>query len=242
MAFTIPCGNFLKFTVTGLPVLVLLFATKAEGLGQPPSNVRQRASTTYQINRRHTGAIEVPGLEPPLFVKWSVNLNASVSYQLIAEGKVFVLAGPDPSQNVNLYALDGRTGSILWGPIAFSLASSFPWAAAAYENGKVFVVPYEATGYGGLFAYAADTGTLLWETVLAGQYAFSSPPSAFDGIVYTSGQGERRHGLGGARNGWADPLDHALARHQLIPRCHWKRSLFFGMRLRRPLQSEDRCC
>ena len=72
-------------------------------------------AVTYQINAHHTGAISTPKLVPPLKTKWSVDLGASVSYPLIAEGKVFVIAGA--IGQVNLYALDASTGSTLWGPV-----------------------------------------------------------------------------------------------------------------------------
>lgn len=148
------------------------------------------SSVTYQINPAHTGAVQIKGLNPPLVVKWSVNLGAPVSYPLIASGRVFVLAGPDSLSHVNLYALDGKTGAIVWGPVLIP-EGAFSWAAAAYDQGSIFVVPDESNpfGEGAMFAFDASTGNQLWSATLSGQYLFSSPPTAVGGRVYTGGAG-----------------------------------------------------
>jgi len=151
--------------------------------------VRSR-SVAYQINPRHTGATDAPEITPPLQVKWSVNLNTTVSYPLIAEGKVFVLAGQGSSGNVSLYALDAQTGGTIWGPILIPQEFYNGWGAAAYENGKIFVIPEVYAGAGTMTAFSAADGSILWQAILSGQYQFSSPPTAYGGIVYTSGQGE----------------------------------------------------
>jgi outer membrane protein assembly factor BamB len=122
---------------------------------------------------------------------WSVNLQATVSYPLIAGGKIFVLAGDSNAGSDSLYALDARTGSTLWGPVVVP-NGVYWWAAAAYDNGTVFVVPDSSSpfGAGAMFAYSGATGQLLWSTTLTTQYLYSSPPTALNGIVYTAGAGE----------------------------------------------------
>jgi outer membrane protein assembly factor BamB len=147
-------------------------------------------AVTYQINARHTGEIGTPGLIPPLQIKWSVDLGATVSYPLIAEGKVFVIAGPNSSAQVNLYALDASSGSILWGPVLIP-EGAYWWAAAAYDNGMVFVVPNTTSGFsnGELLAYRTSDGSLLWTANLTGQYFFTAPPTVGNGFVYTGGAG-----------------------------------------------------
>jgi outer membrane protein assembly factor BamB len=148
-------------------------------------------AVTFQINARHTGAIITPSLLPPLTVKWSVDLGAAASYPLIAEKKVFVLAGDSTAGDVNLYALDINTGGTVWGPILIPVEASFFWAAATYDNGMIFVVPGAVSGLtsGALYAYDAKNGQQLWSTTLPGQVLFSSPPTARNGIVYTAGAG-----------------------------------------------------
>ncbi len=147
-------------------------------------------AVTYQINPVHTGNHSTPGLHPPLSILWSVNLQATVSYPLIAGGKVFVLAGDPNIGSISLYALDAQTGSMLWGPVLIPNAFYW-WAAAAYENGKVFVVPDTSSpfGAGAMLAYDAASGELLWTATLPSQYLYSSPPTALNGIVYTAGAG-----------------------------------------------------
>jgi outer membrane protein assembly factor BamB len=148
-------------------------------------------SVTYQINPTHTGAIKMAGLGWPLTVKWSVDLGAPVSYPLIACGRVFVLAGPDGLGDVNLYALDGQTGAVDWGPVLIP-EGTYWWAAAAYDRGKVFVVPDTSNpfGEGAMLAFDASTGHELWSVTLSGQYLFNSAPTAVNGVVYTGGAGE----------------------------------------------------
>src|SRR5271155_2165320 len=90
------------------------FSQAQEQIHQPASSPSCGGSVTYQINPAHTGAIQLAGLDPPLTVKWSVDLGAALSYPLIACGKVFVLVGPNNFDQVNLYALDAETGATIW--------------------------------------------------------------------------------------------------------------------------------
>jgi outer membrane protein assembly factor BamB len=147
-------------------------------------------AVTYQINPTHTGAHNTPGLYPPLNILWSVNLGATVSYPVLAGGNVFVLAGDSTVNTVSLYALDARTGVTLWGPVTIP-EGAYWWAAAAYDNGTVFVVPDATSGFssGAIFAYAASSGDLLWTATLPSQYLYNSPPTALNGIIYTAGAG-----------------------------------------------------
>jgi outer membrane protein assembly factor BamB len=147
-------------------------------------------AVTYQINPTHTGAHNTPGLHPPLSLLWSVDLGGMVSYPLIAGGKVFVIAGDSSIGNDSLYALDAKTGATLWGPIIIP-NGAYWWAAAAYDNGRVFVVPDATSGFssGAMYAYDAATGSLLWTATLPSQYLYNSPPTALNGIAYTAGAG-----------------------------------------------------
>jgi outer membrane protein assembly factor BamB len=61
----------------------------------------------------------------------------------------------------------------------------FPWSAHAYDHGKIFVVSYD----GLLRVFDAATGQTGWSTQLPGQYAFSAPPTAVNGVVYVGGAG-----------------------------------------------------
>ena len=144
-------------------------------------------SSTYQITTTHTGAIETKHLIPPLAVRWSVDLGGATSYPIVAGGRVFVIAGPvSPGAPSFLYGLDAQTGATSW-----SQPSPYgTWVGAAYENGMVYVVPASGAGLNGaMVAYSASTGNQIWSTTLANQSVFSSPPTAFNGMVYTGGSG-----------------------------------------------------
>ncbi len=148
------------------------------------------STVTYQINARHTGAISTPNLLPPLKIKWSVDLGATVGYPLIAGGMVYTITGPDSAGHVNLYGLDASSGVIVWGPVQIP-EGFYWWAAGAYDNGVLYIVPNTISGLssGEILAYNASDGQLIWSTLLPGQYFFTAPPTAGNGFVYTSGSG-----------------------------------------------------
>lgn len=168
--------------------LLLLLAFPA-GSAQTPQEGTKDLAVTYQINAVHTGAINTRGVRPPLKVKWSVDLGGTVGYPLIAENKVFVIAGPDRNEKVNLYALDAASGNVLWGPNVIPEGAYF-WAAAAYDSGMIFVIPNTIPGLssGEIIAYSSATGQTIWTSTL-GQYFFNAPPTAGNGMVYTGGAG-----------------------------------------------------
>jgi hypothetical protein len=146
-------------------------------------------AVTYQINTQHTGSIITPGLLPPLVVKWSVDLRANVSYPLIVGGKVYVVTGAKGASEIHLLALDARTGSTVWGPIAIPVLYS-DWAGLAYDNGMIFLVPGTTSITAGtMYAFDVTDGHQIWNTALPGETSFSSPPTAYNGIVYTGGAG-----------------------------------------------------
>jgi len=175
--------------MTRVCAFVFLSLALTASMSAQPAAVDE--AVTYQINPAHTGANNTKGLKPPLSILWSVDLHATVSYPLIAEGKIFVVAGDSNAGNDNLYALDAATGNTLWGPVVIP-NGAYWWAAAAYDNGTVFVVPDTSNpfGQGAMFAYDAATGSLLWSATLPFQYLYNSAPTALNGIVYTAGAGE----------------------------------------------------
>jgi outer membrane protein assembly factor BamB len=140
-------------------------------------------AVAYQENPAHSGAAQLPGLVPPLTLRWSINLGNSISYPLIAEGRVFVTVKNSSGPGTLLYALDETSGQTAWGPVA--LGGTYWWSNAAYDNGRVFVV----NDSGVLRAFDARTGVLLWSLPLPGQSMFSSPPTALQGSVFVSGAG-----------------------------------------------------
>ena len=145
-------------------------------------------AVAYQIDYAHSGfgTFGTP-ITFPAAPTWSVALAGEISYPLIAGGKVFVTTttpGTTASPyGTYLYALDKVTGAIVWGPVP--LSGTYFWSGHAYDNGKIFVVNYD----GLLKSFDANTGQAGWAVQLPNQYAFSSPPTAVNGIVYVGGAG-----------------------------------------------------
>lgn len=111
-----------------------------------------------------------------------VNFGRSISYPLIADGKVFVTVRNASGTGTTLYALDGANGAALW---SYSLGAYSAWSGACYENGRVFAL----NGDGVLRAFDGANGNLVWSGQLPGQYSFSAPPTVFQGVIYVSGAG-----------------------------------------------------
>ncbi len=135
-------------------------------------------ATAFQVNPQHNAAQHfnniVASTALPTSATWTASLGGTVSYPLIAAGRVFVTVG---STGVSkLYALNASTGAVLWGPI--SMAGT---AGATYDSGRVIVL----TNTGHLSAYDAGTGTQVWTTTLTGQFSFEAAPTALNGVVYT---------------------------------------------------------
>ena len=148
----------------------------------PPPPPPSDAAVAYQVNALHDGA-QSDSIAPPLAQTWAVDLGGPVSYPLIAQGDVYVTVPHTSGYGTNLYALDLATGAIKWGPV--DLGGTYFWSGATYDGGKVFTVNYD----GQMRAFDAGTGASVWTTQLPGQYAFSSPPTATNGVVYTGGAG-----------------------------------------------------
>jgi outer membrane protein assembly factor BamB len=143
-------------------------------------------ATAFQNDSRHDGRDTGDTFKPAtLHQAWSVNLNptsgtATVSYPLIAGGRVFVTVA-NSNGGDDLYALAATTGSVDW---FTPMASTYGWLGLTYDGGQVFV----QNGDGTLTAYDAASGHANWATA-PGQYMFSAPPTAHDGVLYASGAG-----------------------------------------------------
>ncbi|HZU58344.1 MAG TPA: PQQ-binding-like beta-propeller repeat protein [Actinocrinis sp.] len=113
--------------------------------------------------------------------KWSVTLDGSVSYPIIAAGKVFVTtANPGGNSGGQLYALDAATGKVVWGPVA--LSGTYYFFALAYDGGELFTNNFDGT----VTAFDPATGAQLWSTATV---YFSGEPVATGGVVYVYGSG-----------------------------------------------------
>jgi outer membrane protein assembly factor BamB len=144
-------------------------------------------AVAYQINAAHSGSTSLQNFNTPLRRRWSTNLGRTVSYPLIADGRVFVTVGDSNSRwdagagstsEKWLYALDANNGHLLWRkPIA-----GYYWRVnACYEAGRVFV----SDDNGVLTAYDAATGNTAWSQKVS--YWGLNPPTALNGIIYVDG-------------------------------------------------------
>ncbi|SCE36566.1 Outer membrane protein assembly factor BamB, contains PQQ-like beta-propeller repeat [Streptomyces sp. DvalAA-14] len=150
--------------------------------GAEPAQVG--VSTTYQINARHDGSVVDSGVgAPPLSQKWSRDLGGSVSYPIVAGGRVFATAVAPDGNGTVLYAVNAATGKNAWAPVA--LSGGYPWSALAYGGGRL----YAQNSDGVLTAFNPATGATIWTVALPGQYAFTSAPTFAGGVVYTGGAG-----------------------------------------------------
>jgi outer membrane protein assembly factor BamB len=163
-------------------VVALLCALAAPAAAAPrPAGPTE--AVAYQIGVSHDGFSGDTTIVPPLTLQWSRNFAGPVSYPLIAQGKVFVtVADNGGSYGTTLYALAQATGATLWSQ---PISGTYFWSNAAYDAGRVFVVNFD----GLMRAFDAASGTPEWSTQLPGQFAFSSPPTASGGVVYTGGAG-----------------------------------------------------
>lgn len=152
-------------------LIFLLFATTV--LAQPARN--------FQIDETHSGGTTVDHLTPPLKQRWVVDFGQSISYPLIADGRVFVTVRK-PTNGTTLFALDTMFGGVIW---SFDLGGNSQWSGTCYESGRVFAV----NGSGLLRAFDAATGSVVWSVQLPGQILFSAPPTVSNGVIYTSGAG-----------------------------------------------------
>ena len=164
-------GKALKRSAVFVAMLVALASAGPAASSAPAAPADQ--ATAYQSDPTHDGYIADAGLAAPLTQAWSITLPSNVSYPLIVDGTVFVTTGD------TLYAINQATGSTIW---SHATGGS---VGLTYDRGQVFVV---STG-GLLTAFDAATGSTSWSEQLPGQYSFSSPPTATNGIVYTGGAG-----------------------------------------------------
>jgi outer membrane protein assembly factor BamB len=172
--------------------LIALLAVCLSGAVLEPNRVAASTGTgdqavAYQSNITHSGGISGDILAPPLVKQWSrTDLGGTVSYPLIAGGKVFVtVQGPYGSSSSPpkwIYALDEATGATVW---SHSIGGTYGFVNAAYDSGTVYVLNFD----GLLQTFNAGTGAAGWSVQLTGQSSFTSPPTADNGTVYVVGSG-----------------------------------------------------
>ena len=134
----------------------------------------------FHIDPAHSGSQPNDTLTLPLLPMWSTTLSLTVSYALVAGGRVFVTVA-NTSDATDLFALDEASGAVLWGPRA--LGGQTAWSNAAYDNGRVFTVDAAGTAA----SWDAVTGDLAWSVPLGGTVQFITAPTAVGGVLYFVG-------------------------------------------------------
>jgi len=168
------------FRIVSALAALAVFTAPAGALGDGTfSPTNSKAAVAFQVDALHDGRTVATALHLPLHIKWTVDLGQPVSYPLLVDGRIFIIAGD------TLDALDARTGNVLWSQVT---PAAFGWVpGAAYENGKVFVVASYVGSGAAIFAFNERTGHQIWAQSLPGSTNFSSPPTVLNGIVYTGG-------------------------------------------------------
>lgn len=133
------------------------------GTVNPPTATAPDESVSHQVEPAHSGGQPSDALTPPLARIWSINLGGTVSYPLIAGGRVFVAVQPAGSVGPLLYGLDRATGRSIWGPV--SLSDVRGHVILAYDNGRVFATgpgPSVVSPMSVMHVFDAANGTEIW--------------------------------------------------------------------------------
>ncbi|MFZ0666874.1 MAG: PQQ-binding-like beta-propeller repeat protein [Acidimicrobiales bacterium] len=151
-------------------------------------------SVAYQIDPSHDGDQTLGKLPDGSLNKlWTVTLGqpgndgdqeaGDVSYPLIAGGLVFVTVEDSTSKGTVLYAINDKTGATVW---RHTLKASLNFSGITYDGGRVFALSND----GHVWAFDAASGQKEWSVKsLKDEWAFSAPPTAYDGVVYITGAG-----------------------------------------------------
>ena len=133
----------------------------------------------FQADPAHSGHQAGESFRPPLTRVWSRDLGATVSYPVIAEGRVFVTTSRHSDHAAALVALDAASGETLW---AQSLEPTDDgWTGASYGGGLVYAV----NGPGLVRAFRPDTGAEVWRRQLEANVHAASPTYS-DGVLFLS--------------------------------------------------------
>lgn len=139
-------------------------------------------ATAYGITTLHDGRASGTGLTG-LTRRWSRDLGGPVSYPLVVGNRIYVTVAHTVGYGTDLYALDAATGATVWGPV--DLGGVYFFGGLTYDAGRVFTLNHD----GVMGSYDAVTGARHWSLPLPGQWSFTSPPTAYQGTVYTGGAG-----------------------------------------------------
>ena len=162
-----------------LAVLLLALAAPASALS-PRAQTGDSAPDALQDPGRTSHTAD-DGVAPPLVKLWTRDFDNQLTYPLIVGDRVFVAvvstgASDRFSFGDRIYALDLRTGRVLW---RTAIPGPYYTAMLAYDGGRLFVVNWN----GLVKAFSPASGREFWETKVPGDH-YSDPPVALGGTVY----------------------------------------------------------
>jgi hypothetical protein len=160
-------------------VLVLAFA---------PSALAADATRMTGVDAQHTGAVPDSPLQPPLRLRWSLDLGRYTWQALVDGGRLHTLEQA-PGQDSFVVARDLGDGHVLW-------SRTYPFASGGARNiatdgGRVFVLNVHDGGDGDkvLRVEALDpvSGALQWAREILTQQGSSSSLTVDGGAIYLLG-------------------------------------------------------
>jgi quinohemoprotein ethanol dehydrogenase len=153
-----------------------------------------RYSTLTQVNRDNVGNLKAA---------WATHLGSGLGpkYSLegtpvVKDGVLYIATGND-----DVYALDGRTGALIWEHRSridqniSTVCCGWDNRGAAVAEGKVFLGQLD----GSFVALDARTGELLWQTQVGrwqDGYTITAAPLYYKGVIYTGISGGDREARG----------------------------------------------
>jgi outer membrane protein assembly factor BamB len=144
-------------------------------------------AVAFQMTATQTGYS--PDRVGPKWTKiWSTTLNGGLTYPLIVDGTIYVIAF---GSSGTLYSLKASTGSVNWSAPVGAVNNLQETPGPAYANNEVFTdtAPGGGSRPATLTAHSATTGATDWSTELPVNQYIWYPPTAANGMVYLVGGG-----------------------------------------------------
>jgi outer membrane protein assembly factor BamB len=193
-------------------------STEASPSPEPPRTdtpsapvTRGPDATSYQVNPLHNGNASGAQLGSQPRPAWARSWRGTVSYPLIAHGRVFVTV-TDPDAKVEaeaareIVALDAKTGETLW---TFDAGASWGSLTLAYDGSRLFAIDHD----GSIDGLSARAGVPMWSTKVETEYGIDSPAVAWDGRLYVATSDHRVIAIDGATGDilWDELNDGGMA-------------------------------
>jgi outer membrane protein assembly factor BamB len=163
----------------------------------PAPNVPVNASDwpVYMGNPSRNQVSHDDTIFPPLGVAWSVDLSGSITYPVVAEGKVFATVGDPFRYGARVVALDARTGAVVW---ERKVETAYWTGNLAYGDGRLAIVDADLD----IDVVRASDGQTVWSHSGGGSHRY--PPIVAGGVLYASfGGGLAAFSMADGRRLWS---------------------------------------